>query len=64
MIGILQYIAPTLQFFIGIFIYNEHFRQTDLIGFCLVWLALIIFWLENFFTNRIQINIVPELGEN
>jgi chloramphenicol-sensitive protein RarD len=64
MVGILQYIAPTLQFFIGIFLYNEHFSHSDMIGFGLVWLALIIFWLENYFTNRMQVNIIPELGED
>lgn len=48
MIGVLQYIAPTLQFLIGIFLYREPFDQSRLIGFSLVWLALLIFWLENY----------------
>ena len=56
MIGILQYIAPTIQFLIGVFIYKETFDQSRLIGFGMVWLALIIFWVENYLANRVSIS--------
>ncbi len=52
MIGILQYIAPTLQFLIGVFLYEEPFDRSHFIGFGIVWLALIIFWIENFTSAR------------
>lgn len=45
-IGILQYIAPTIQFLIGIFIYDEPFTSGQLVGFGIVWIALIIFTVE------------------
>jgi chloramphenicol-sensitive protein RarD len=63
MIGILQYIAPTLQFLIGVFLYHEPFDQSRLIGFSMVWLALIIFWVENYLANRVPVQPIPELGE-
>ena len=63
MIGVLQYIAPTLQFLIGVFLYHEPFDQSRLIGFSLVWLALIIFWVENYLANRVPVQPIPELGE-
>ena len=63
MIGILQYIAPTLQFLIGVFLYHEPFDRSRLIGFALVWLALIIFWVENYLVNRIVVQPIPEMGE-
>jgi chloramphenicol-sensitive protein RarD len=63
MIGVLQYIAPTLQFLIGVFLYHEPFDQSRLIGFSLVWLALIIFWVENYLANRAPVQPIPELGE-
>ncbi len=63
MMGILQYIAPTLQFFIGIFIYKEPFDQSHLIGFGIVWVALIIFWVENFTAHRMPVEPIAELGE-
>ena len=63
MIGILQYIAPTIQFLIGVFIYKETFDQSRLIGFSIVWLALIIFWVENYLANRVPLQPIPEMGE-
>ena len=56
MIGILQYIAPTIQFLIGVFIYKETFDQARFIGFSIVWLALIIFWVENYLANRVVVS--------
>ena len=63
MIGVLQYFAPTIQFLIGIFIYKEPFDTTRLIGFSIVWLALIIFWVENLIAHRNPVEPIPELGE-
>lgn len=52
LIGILQYIAPTTQFLIGILIYNEVFTFKQFIGYCFVWIALIIFGLDSFAAYR------------
>ena len=64
LVGLLQYIAPTLQFLIGVFIYKEAFDHSHLIGFGIVWVALIIFWLESFFAHRAAAQPIPELGED
>jgi len=42
-IGLLQYLAPTLQFIIGVLIYGEPFNSTRFIGFCFIWIALAIY---------------------
>lgn len=63
MIGVLQYFAPTIQFLIGVFVYKEVFDTTRLIGFGIVWLALIIFWMENIIAHRALAQPVPEPGE-
>jgi chloramphenicol-sensitive protein RarD len=63
MIGILQYVAPTIQFLIGVFLYHEPFDRSRLIGFGLVWLALVIFWVENYLARRVPVTPIPELGE-
>ena len=42
-IGILQYIAPSLQFLIGVIVYGEEVTGDELIGFVLVWIALALF---------------------
>lgn len=63
MIGILQYLTPTLQFLIGVFVYKEYFDHIQLIGFGAVWLALIVFWVENMLARRNPPPTVPELGD-
>ena len=45
-LGLLQYIAPTLQFLIGVIIYHEPFSTARLIGFCIIWGALAVYILE------------------
>lgn len=52
MVGILQYIAPTLQFLIGVLIYKEPFSQAQAIGFGTVWLALALFAAEGTLARR------------
>jgi chloramphenicol-sensitive protein RarD len=46
MLGILQYIAPTIQFFIGLVIFHEPFNAVQMIGFAIIWSALLLFWAE------------------
>ncbi len=52
MIGILQYIAPTMQLLIGVWLYHEPFDQTRLVGFALIWLALLLYTLEGIWEHR------------
>jgi chloramphenicol-sensitive protein RarD len=42
-LGILQYLAPTLQFLIGVLIVDEPLGLAKLLGFVLVWIALAAF---------------------
>lgn len=44
--GILQYITPTLQFLLGVVIYKEGFSAVQMAGYGMIWLALIIFTSE------------------
>jgi chloramphenicol-sensitive protein RarD len=63
MIGILQYLAPTIQFLIGVFVYKEPFDQPQLFGFGLVWLALLLFGAESYLSHQVPSPPIPELGE-
>lgn len=47
LLGLLQYIAPTLQFLSGVFLFHEPFTHNQLIGFGIIWAALILFTVEN-----------------
>jgi chloramphenicol-sensitive protein RarD len=51
-VGILQYIAPTGQFLLGVLVYGESFTQARLIGFSVIWLALFIYSLEGIVERR------------
>jgi len=42
-IGVLHYIAPTLQFLLGVLAYGEPFDRVRLIGFLAVWAALAVY---------------------
>ena len=45
-VGLLQYLAPVLQFLIGVVIYDEAMPLSRLAGFALVWVALVIFAVD------------------
>ncbi len=45
-LGVVQYLAPSLQLCIGIFVYGEAFPREQLIGFTLVWCGLLIYASE------------------
>ena len=42
-VGLLQYIAPVMQFLIGVLVYGEDMPPERLAGFALVWVALAVF---------------------
>lgn len=48
MIGLMQYIAPTLGFIIGVWGFNQPLTLTRLITFILIWIALAIFSWSTF----------------
>lgn len=43
-LGFLQYIAPTIMLFLGVFVYQETFTKVDLIAFLFIWVALILYY--------------------
>lgn len=46
-IGLLQYIAPTIQFILAVAIYHEPFGGQRMIAFVLIWIAVAIFSIDN-----------------
>lgn len=51
-LGLLQYIAPTLQFLLGVFVFNEAFGPEQLVGFAFIWTALVIYSFESVWSAR------------
>jgi chloramphenicol-sensitive protein RarD len=52
LMGVLQYLAPTIQFLLGVLVYGEPFTTIRLVGFSFIWLALILFWVEGAIQQR------------
>jgi len=52
LIGILQYIAPTGQFLLGVLVYREPFTVERLVGFALIWAALVLYTGEGLLMRR------------
>jgi len=54
-LGFLQYLSPTMGFFLAIFYFGENFGTTQLIAFGCIWVALVLFSLSNQITTRINL---------
>ncbi len=52
LVGILQYLAPSVQFLIAVFVYDEAFGGRQLATFALIWLGLLIFTYASFKQRR------------
>ncbi len=57
MVGILQYIAPTGQFLLGVLLYHEPFTPARLLGFSIIWAALVFYWLEGKQSRRAMLRL-------
>lgn len=51
-VGLLQYIAPSLQFLIGVFVFKEAFGMAQAIGFAAIWSGLLIFAGDGLWRSR------------
>jgi chloramphenicol-sensitive protein RarD len=58
-LGIIQYITPTLQFIIGRFVFQEPFSTHQLVGFCIIWFALLVYSVEGAYQRRIKLAVAP-----
>lgn len=61
-LGLLQYIAPTMQFLLGAFVFEEPFTRVQLVGYALVWIGLVVFTVEGLFARRPPAAILEEVG--
>lgn len=52
-LGLFQYLAPTSQFLLGVFLYKEPFTITHAITFALIWMALVLY-SGNSISNKLR----------
>ena len=55
-VGVLQYIAPTLQFMLGALVFHEKFTPMQFGGFVLVWISLALFAVEGGLFHRKRVS--------
>jgi len=51
-LGLLQYLTPSVQFVLGVFVFGEPMPPERLAGFVLIWIALAAFTGENLYHLR------------
>ena len=51
-LGLLQYISPTLQLLIGIWFFHESFTAARMVGFIVIWSALAVYAAEGLWNAR------------
>jgi chloramphenicol-sensitive protein RarD len=58
-IGLLQYLAPVIQFGLGLLVFQESMPVGRWVGFGLVWLALVVFTVDSVRGRRRQLAMQP-----
>ena len=51
-LGLLQYLAPSVQLVLGIWVYREPFERSRVLSFALIWLALALYTVDNLLAQR------------
>ena len=59
-VGMLQFLAPVMQFLIGVLVRHEPLPPARFIGFALIWLALVLITTEALKHRRALESVVPE----
>jgi len=50
-LGFIQYMTPSIQLLIGVYLYHEPFTPTHSITFGLIWAGLVIFSINSLFVQ-------------
>ncbi len=56
-LGVLQYLAPTIQFLLGVTLFDEPLPLVKLLGFVLVWLGVVLFTADLVRHHRRQLRL-------
>lgn len=51
-LGLLQYVAPTVQLLLGVWVYHEPFSRARLASFAFIWAALVLYTADNLLAQR------------
>jgi chloramphenicol-sensitive protein RarD len=51
-LGVLQYLGPSIQFVLGVFLFHEPFTTVRGVGFALIWAGLVVYTAESVWRYR------------
>ncbi|WP_417729700.1 EamA family transporter RarD [Roseovarius sp.] len=53
-IGLLNYLAPTIQFLVGVLVYREPLTASHIICFVLIWISLALYSADSYLASKAQ----------
>jgi chloramphenicol-sensitive protein RarD len=53
-LGMIQFLAPSLQFLVGVFLFNEALNNSNLIAFCLIWIAVGFYLVGSYYKLKVD----------
>jgi chloramphenicol-sensitive protein RarD len=53
-LGLLQYLAPSVQLILGIWLYQEPFDRSRVLSFTFIWAALALYSFDNLIQQRTE----------
>jgi chloramphenicol-sensitive protein RarD len=53
-VGLIQYLSPTLQLALGVWVFHEPFDRARLVGFAFIWAALALYSADGWRRSRVQ----------
>jgi chloramphenicol-sensitive protein RarD len=48
----MQYIGPSLQFVVAVFVFREPLHRATLVSFCFCWAGVVIYLVDSLFSAR------------
>jgi chloramphenicol-sensitive protein RarD len=54
LVGLLQYISPTIQLMLGVWVWHEPFNSIKAVGYALIWLGLLLYSIEGVWMAKLR----------
>jgi len=60
-VGLLQYLSPTIQLALGVWVFHEPFDRVRLLGFGFIWAALVLYSVDGWRRSRREPQALPRV---
>ena len=64
LLGIIGYLAPVGTFVLGLVYFHEHLPASQLTGYVLVWIALVVFTIDSVVASRTSAKAAVEAASS